>query len=206
MTEITTSPARAEHPVSTAMHLLVCLLLTDDEHGGLSPGDKAELRRMDPAGVLPPAAWRLLSQPRIEDGIAALGGGIARREANERAFAVLIGTMLEAGQSRPRPIGEALAKPSESDDPRRRQGYSKDRFIRLLRARGPAEVAHEARQAARWCKAKGAAFCFDDGGTKRNGFGPFLLDAALDHDAPAERRAHAIARDYFANLPPEKDT
>ena len=73
------------------------------------------------------------------------------------------------------------------------------RFLLLLRARGPEETAHHARQAARWCAVQGAAVRFADR-YGADGFGGFLLAAALDL-ASAERRAHAIARDYFRNLP-----
>jgi hypothetical protein len=150
------------------------------EQNGLPPGELAELRRMDPRGVLPPACWRLLD---------------ARGTEQERAWALVIRTMLDAGLDAggtgARPIGAVLADPGGGAS-----GYAEQRFVRLLRARGLAEITHEARQAARWCAVHAAHPRFTDtrGG---DGFGRFILAAALDPDE-AERRAHVIARDFFA--------
>jgi hypothetical protein len=156
------------------------------EQNGLPPGELAELRRMDPRGVLPPACWRLL---------ATLD---ARGTEQERAWALVIRTMLDArldaGGTSARPIGAVLADPDPVD--RRASGYAEQRFVRLLRARGLAEITHEARQAARWCAVHAAHPRFTD--TRgRDGFGRFILAAALGHQ-DTEARAHAIARDFFA--------
>jgi hypothetical protein len=158
---------------------------------------------MEPDVTLPPALWRLLVLPDVKQAVAALSATEADHEAAERGFGILVRTMLEAGTLGSRPVGAALAKPVATDNPQRQPCYPEARMVRLLRARGHAEVAQEARQAARWCAAQGALLRFTDRGKIPNGFGRFLLDAVLERDESAERRAHAIARDYFANLPRE---
>jgi hypothetical protein len=201
MNNLSTQPAQIDHPVSAAIKHLSLLFQRDDEKGGLPPGDKAELRRMEPDDTLPPALWRLLVRPDVEQAVAELWATGADREAAERGFAIVVRTMLEAGTLGSRPVGAALAKPVETDNPQRQPCYPEARMVRLLRARGRAEVAQEARQAARWCAMQGALLRFTDRGKTPNGFGRFLLEAALKRNDRAERRAHAIARDYFANLP-----
>jgi len=157
------------------------LLDRQRDEGGLSPGDRAELRRMDPTGAaLPPALWRLLT---IRDVAAALPEHDA--EPFERAFAVLIQVMAEIGAVGDPSVGATLAA----------SAYAEQRFVRLLRARGLVDVAHQARLAAQWCAGKGIRLRFRDR-YRHDGFGPFILDAALGRES-ADRRAHAIARDYF---------
>lgn len=169
-------------PVDVAVDRLVRLLVHERDDGGLSSGDRAELRRMDPLdAALPPALWRLLAVPEVETAIGIVASG--DRETAERAFAILVQVLAEAGASGRAPsrtIGKVLA---ETD-------YAEARFVRLLRARDREDVAFETRQAARWCATKGAAFHVA-------GFSRFVLDAALMRK-DADRRAHAIARDYFA--------
>jgi hypothetical protein len=161
---------------------LVWLLARERGEGGLSPGDCAELRRMDPLdAALPPVLWRLLTWPEVETAIRIVAEG--ERETAERAFGIIIQAIAEAGVSGNTRIGKALAE----------TGYAEARFVRLLRARGPErleDVAFEARQAAHWCAVKGAR-------VHLAGFSRFILDAALGRDA-ADRSSHAIARDYFA--------
>lgn len=160
--------------IDMAIGRLVRLLVHERDEGGISSGDRAELRRMDPLGAaLPPALWRLLTLPEL----ATASGD---RETAERAFAIVVQAIAEAGASSRTPIGRALAE----------TGYAEARFVRLLRARGLEDVAFETRQAARWCAVKGTAF-------QITGFSRFVLDAALRRDG-ADNRAHAIARDYFA--------
>ena len=161
---------------------LAGLLARSHEDGGLPKGELAVLRRMDPAGVLPPACWRLLLTMR------------APKPAEERAWALLIATMVDACGAAVATIGTALAGGEE-----RGPAYAEGRFVRLLRARGLNEVAHEARQAARWCGAQGRSIRFTDH-RRSDGFGPFILAAALCLDGDAERRAHTLARDYFSTL------
>ena len=174
-------------------HLAAVLGRKPDE-GGLAPGDRAELRHMDPLGpALPGAAWRLLTAGKVAAGIAAIGGDIDRAE---RATAILIQAMLETGTDGATPIGKALAD----------SNYAEQRFVRLLRARGLADVALETRCAARWCGGKGVRVRFGRGDGSP-GCARFVLDAALDR-AAAERQAHTMARDYFRaiNRPNDAET
>jgi hypothetical protein len=177
MSQATEMPLR--NPVDVALDRLMRLLVHERDDGGLSSGDRAELRRMDPLdAALPPALWRLLTVPEVETAIGIVASG--DRETAERAFAIVVQAIAEAGASGRTPIGRVLAETR----------YAEARFVRLLRARGREDVAFETRQAARWCAAKGAAF-------QVAGFSRFVLDAALVRK-DADRRAHAIARDYFA--------
>lgn len=169
-----------ERPPNPAIGRLAFLFARDHDENGLSPGDRAELRRMDSDAVLPPAFWRQIVTLEI------------RNEREERAWAILIQAMLEASSPEAEPVGIVLAHGERA--------YAESRFIRLLRARGRRDVAHEVRQATRWCAAQGRRLRFADRRRSFDGFGPFILAAAQDHDDEAERRAHAIARDYFSTL------
>lgn len=177
-----------QNAIEPAIKHLVSVLTRDREEAGLSPGDLAELRRMDPSGsVFPPALWRLLTATNVAAGVTALGG---RREQAERAFACLILAMIEVGgPAGGQSIGRALAGTD----------YAEQRFILLLRARGMREVAAEARSAVRWCTTKGARVRFDAWG-----FAGFVLDAALERPS-ADNKAHAMARDYFTGPKIETD-
>lgn len=191
------SPAHAE--IAHAIRQLTMLIDT------LPRGDAAELRRMDPGETLPPAAWRLLTDPLVSDTCRALARGGDRADA-ERAFAILIAAMAETGTAGGPAlrIGEALR-----GDPQSGSAYSEDRFVRLLRARGAYETGFHVRLATRWCVVKGRAPRFigrPSGSENRvadNEFGPFILFAALGDDEKAARCAHAIARDYFFQQVPE---
>lgn len=203
MTE-TRAAARPASAVDTGLSHLLGVFGQTPDAGGLSPGDRAELRRMDPLGdALPPALWRLLTEPAVVDAIGALETG--NRRAAEQAVAIVVQAMAEAVGPGGVRIGRGLA----GDDPNRKE-YAEDRFVQLLRARGLQDVAFRVRQAVQWCAAKGVAVRFiDDRGA--NGFARFVLAAALRHDREAERRSHEIARDYFtppaapAPLSPDQD-
>lgn len=168
-----------ERPPNPEIRRLAGLFTRDRDENGLSPGDRAELRRMESDGVLPPAFWRQIVTLETKN------------EGEERAWAILIQAMLEAGSPEAEPIGRALAHGEGA--------YAEARFIRLLRARGHKDVAHEVRQATRWCAAQGRRLRFSDR-RSRDGLGPFILAAAQGDKEEAERRAHTIARDYFSTL------
>lgn len=180
-----TPPTSRQSAANQAIGHFAGLFERTREAAGLSPGELAELRRMDPNGVLPSPCWRLLGH--VED---------MHGEPQERAWALLIRTMLEAGGSAQPglPIGAALSAAEGGND-----AYAEQRFIRLLRARRLDDIAHEARQAARWCVSRGRRIDFRDQARRPNGFGGFILAAALNDKDAAARRAHAIARDYFAS-------
>ena len=134
-----------------------------------------------PGGALAPPMWRLLTAPAPHVWLDCLSP--ARRENGERALAVVAQAMLGAGTPGGDAIGKALA----------RTGYAEQRFTRLLRAAGLPAIADEALGAARWCGVKSAGLSF----TARSSFGRFILAAALG-GPERDRRAHAIARDFYA--------
>ncbi len=178
-----------DDPTGAALRHLVGLMRREREEAGFASGDLAELRHMDPLGAaLPPVLWRLLTEPTIEKAITAAP---ANREATERGFAIVIQVMAEAGPLGETPIGTALAE----------TGYAEQRFVRLLRTADapPPSIASEARLAARWCATQGVRVRFTDE-YRNDGFGPFILAAALGHQEAADRRAHTIARAYFRAL------
>jgi len=178
--------------INAAVLHLLSMIEREREEAGLSPADRAELRRMDPQGTLPPALWRLLTANAVANGVTALG---AEWEQAERAVASLVQVMLEAGgPPEPHSIGRALAETN----------YAEQRFVLLLRARGPRDVAAQARTAVRWCTTEGIRVRFPDSGGRKNGFAAFILDASLDRPG-ADSRAHAMARDYFTGTQPQND-
>jgi len=167
--------------IQAAVSHLIALIARGPDEAGLSPGDCAELRRMDPQGTFPPVMWRLLTAKAVAGGVTALGG---ERQRAERAVASLVQAMLEAGGS-----------PDTN--------YAEQRFILLLQARGARDVAAQARTVVRWCATKGVRIRFADSDRER-GFAGFILAAALDWPG-ANSRAHSMARDYFAGSKPQDD-
>lgn len=172
--------------INTAVNWLSARIGRPDDSGGLSTGDLAALRRME--APLPPAFWRLLSQQSVQQALPKLS---FRNDPSdtEQAFAIVMQIMAEIGGQGSVPVGRALA----------RSGYAEARFVKFLRARGNADVAREAGAVARWCAGKGDKPMMADAGRRRNGIAAFVLYAALRSDEEAERRAHAIARDYYAS-------
>lgn len=182
----TTTPGRMQDLAGAAVAHLASRLARTPSEGGLSPGDLAEMRRTDPHGPLPPVMWRLLTADSLQDWLGSTAG--STRERAERALAVVAQAVVLAGTPGALSIGKALGA----------TGYAEQRFVRLLRARGPDDVAHTALAAARWCATKAAALGITAGPGR---FGHFILAAALDLP-DADRRAHTIARDYFATPAP----
>lgn len=176
------SGSSAEQVVEAALEQAASHFARDREAGGLSTGDRAELRRLDPAKPLVAAFWRLVTDARIEEAVARLSQTMPRDRA-ERAFATLFQALAELGNPYGGdPVGRVLAETK----------YAEARLVHLLRARGD-EVAVEAAAVARWCAANGRRVRL----TGPNGFGTFILSAAPDDPERTERCAHAIARDYF---------
>jgi hypothetical protein len=161
-------------------------LFTLDQTGRplIGTGPAAELRRMDPAApTLPPAFWACLLAHVPEPLRSFDAGGTAiPHERAERAWAVILNGLAvmtpEPHQPRAR-IGEVL----------RDTGYSEPRFVRLLRAEGPA-LPQEAGIACRWLRAKGRPIDWID-------FGRFIHARMTGNHDQAERHAHRMARAYF---------
>ena len=181
------SAAAAERPLDLAgdaVFDIATFLVRPPEENGLSAGDRAELRRMDPLDAgLPPAMWKLLTREKVASYVASHARDSRWQSQAERALAVVTQAVLEAGAPGESPIGRALGQ----------SGYSEQRFVRLLRARELSDLATQVRQAARWCAVQGAGLrCTGGPGS----FGRYILAAAL-RPQEADWRAHAIARDYF---------
>ena len=179
-----TTVTRNERLDEVVRHL-ASMIASQPEAGGLASGDKAALRHFTGESP-PPAFWRLASGKPLAGLIAELARGGDGTEL-ELAFATLMQAMALLGPlafvREPAELGEALA----------RSGYSEPRFVRLLRARGPA-LAREIGTAARWCAQKGQAVAWP--GAAR------LILAAFAPGRPfdPEREGHRQARFYYAAI------
>ncbi len=169
MTEATPPPAETTAVLSLVHNL-------DRERLGTGP--LAALRRMEPAGVLPPAFWRVLIEhvpESLRDGPPA-----------ERAWAAIInGIALMAPRPHEHKVhpGTALAT----------TGYSEPRFVRLLRAEGPG-AATEIRTACRWLSTKAQPVDWVL-------FARFILSRLhprFSGDDHQDRQTNSLARAYFA--------
>lgn len=94
----------------------------------LGPGDLADLRRLRPDDLGHPAFWRLAADVLEPAGLLP-GGGPARDRAEARWAASLsaVARLYKLHRAK-RSLGEALGA----------AGYAELRFVRLLRAQGPA--------------------------------------------------------------------
>jgi len=142
----------------------------------LSPGDMADLRRLDPDDPAAPGFWKVVVG-HLEPGAVLEYFGPARDEA-ERRWAVILSCMaITQRQYRPgRRLGEALGA----------SGLSELRFVRLLRAHGPA-LANALRLVARFLASKAEPLDWAD-----------LVRLVLSDDRPwAEPVRRQLARDYY---------
>lgn len=138
------------------------------------PGDRAELRRLEPDDFNRPAFWRLLAEHVPDD--------LRRGDAAEQRWAMLLHCMAVMAplhhQPRQAP-GRVLA---EADWP-------EGRMEQLLRARGD-QVWPTLRRLCRFLAARGIGLDWVD-------FAGFVL---ADDEEEAERHRHRIARAYYAAL------
>jgi hypothetical protein len=162
---------------------IAILIGSESDEGGLGTGDEAELRRFT-GERLPLAFWRLAFRKDVEPLIDDLAGGGSRNPI-ELAFATLMKAMALMGPLARAPERQELGAAVALD------GYSEARFVRLLRARGPALV-REIETAVRWCQAKGRGIAW--AGTAR------LLLAAFAPGRPfdPEQQSRHQARAYYA--------
>ncbi len=110
----------------------------------VSPGDLADLRRINSDEPASPAFWRIVTSFL---GAYVPGAGTARDEEESRWASILSAmAVLEGLHLAEVPLGRALAA----------AGLSETRFVRLLRARGPA-LRKQLRELARFMAAKAAA-------------------------------------------------
>lgn len=142
----------------------------------LSPGDLAELRRLDPEQPFAPSLFKVLAL-HLEDTGYLPEDGPARDEA-ERCFAAILAGLAHLGPFHQpgRPLGMALAS----------AGASELRLVRLLRHHAGA-LRSTAILMARYLAARGEPTDFTD-------MARLLLSDGRDH-AQAVRRQ--IARDYY---------
>ncbi|MDR3518480.1 MAG: type I-E CRISPR-associated protein Cse2/CasB [Azospirillaceae bacterium] len=144
----------------------------------LGTGPLAQLRRMDPLGVPPPAFWPLFFEVVDPE---------AKGESTERAWAIIVQAMAMMGPEAHqggRRAGRALAD----------SGYPEGRFVRLLRGSGEA-LATEVRTLSRWCLAKGLGFDWTD-------LAALILARQAGDPERADRAVLRLARSYFQPAAP----
>ena len=149
--------------------------LTRDQYaeGGISTGDLAELRRIDPQEPFTPALWKILLKfvPNHE----------RLSERQERQWAILLmamGTCVGL-HSPATPFGEALAK----------AGWSELRFVRLMEARGE-HLVKQIRRLSQYLASKNQEADWSDAA--------WLL--FVQEGKKATKIRQNIARDYYKRL------
>ena len=141
-------------------------------------GALAELRRMT-GDLLPPAFWRLYLWDDVPVELREPRGHVD--EGVDRAWAALIRAMVEMApnpHSFEKTFGAALAE----------TGYSEDRFVRLLRAKGD-DLARELRVAGAWLSRAGVKADWERPAR--------LLLRCLGPSVKHQIASHRMARDYF---------
>lgn len=144
--------------------------LLASEH--FSPGDRAELRRLEPDDFNRPAFWRLL--------VGHVPEGFRRTEAVEARWAMLLhGMALMAPQHQQggRSVGRALAE----------AGLPESRLEQFLRARGPQQWP-ALRRLCQFLAARAVPIDWIE-------FSNLIL---ADNDNTAEEQRRRIARGYYA--------
>jgi CRISPR system Cascade subunit CasB len=166
----------AREPRESMATTVACLARALD---GLSPGDLAELRRMDPEDPGCPGFWKVVVSDLEPAGVLPAGGPLLD-QAERRWAAVLQAMAIAHGFHQPGArLGAALAE----------AGFSELRFTRLLRARD--NGLHDGvRLAARFLAAKGQVADF-------RGIADLVLSEGRPYSEDVRRR---IARDYYRTL------
>lgn len=137
MNDQPTDDSKTEQTLTSTVHKIAGFLARGDHEGGVSTGDLAELRRIDPEEPYTPALWKLLLSRVPEQH--------RRGNESERRWAILLMAMAHcAGLHDPKTaFGAALAE----------AGWSELRFVRLLRARGD-NLDKELRRLAQYLASK----------------------------------------------------
>ena len=147
-----------------------------DGESGLSTGDMAELRRVEPDEPYTPALWKLMVDLDLEQ----TPGWLSSEERETRWAALMMGMAMNAGlHDYQTPLGDALAE----------AGWSELRFVRLLRARGT-RLVEEVRRMAQYLGSKDQRADWTDVGR--------LLFSQQGDAADSYRRD--IARKYYRAL------
>jgi CRISPR system Cascade subunit CasB len=157
--------------------LIYRLVHTMDEL--LTPGEVAELRRLQPEQPGSPAFYKIAAIHLSGDDFWRIGG--SDLDEIERRWAVILSSMAHTkGLHQPGSrLGKALAE----------AGFHELRFVRLLRA-SDARLLKAVSSAARFLAAKAEPFDFAD-----------LARLVESNDRPwAESFRRNVARGYYANL------
>ncbi len=143
----------------------------------MAPGDRAQLRRLRPGEVEPPAFWRLTSGVLLSE-FSSLGE--RTQEARERAWGLVAAAMARSGMryDSKRRLGRAMAD----------AGISELRLLRLLRA-DTGQLPAQAHSVVQLLSSKGQAIHWID-------FARLILSSGRSDQESARRQ---IARDYFSN-------
>lgn len=145
------------------------------DEGLIGPGDRAELRRLNPASPDRAVFWRVMAQYGPADHELS--------EEEERRWAIVLSGMARLPHQQGRRLGRVLAE----------AGFPEQRLEHLLRAEGVKELAPAVRRLAQFLKAKNQPidWCALAG-----------LILAADPEK-IERARRAIARDYYRH--PKKE-
>jgi CRISPR system Cascade subunit CasB len=166
--------APAALPLRMTIHKIASFLSRDQYgEGGISKGDLAELRRIDPKEPFTPALWKILLE-YVSDHEEIL-------PERERRWAILLMAMATCAglHSYETSFGKALAQ----------AGWSELRFVRLMEARGD-NLVKEIRRLAQYMASKNQQADWSDAA--------WLL-FVQDGDKVGDVRQN-IARDYYKQL------
>lgn len=169
----TSTEPSTDHGLSSTVHAIASYLNRDEYEGGISTGDLAQLRRIDPDEPYTPALWRILLEYVPDDD--KLSG------ERERRWAILLMAMATcAGLHDPSTdFGTALAE----------AGWSELRFVRLLEARGDS-LDKQLRRLAQYLASKDQPANWADAAW-------LLFVQEGEHAADTRQR---IARSYYRRL------
>lgn len=143
----------------------------------MPPGDRAQLRRLRPGELEPPAFWRLVTGVLAPEFHSL---GQSATEARERSWGLIAAAMARTGMNfdSKRKLGKAMAD----------SGISEVRLLRLLRA-DSGQLPAQAHSVAQLLASKGQAIHWID----------FALLILSQGRSDQERARRQIARDYFSN-------
>lgn len=165
----------ASTDLTATVHEIAGYLSRDPYAGGISTGDLAELRRIDPEEPFTPALWKILLEyhPNHE----------ALDEEDERRWALLLMAMGNCAGLHNRSVsfGAALAE----------AGWSELRFVRLMDATGDSLVKH-LRRLSQYLASKDQPADWSDAA--------WLLFVQRDDEGKREKANEIrqnIARDYY---------
>ena len=161
-------------PLRITVHKIANYMQRDEySEGGISTGDLAELRRIDPEEPFTPALWKVLLKYVPDDDRLS--------EEQERQWAILLMAMAHCvGLHKPgASFGAALAE----------AGWSELRFVRLMEAEGD-HLVKQIRRLAKYLSSKNQEADWSDAA--------WLL--FVQEGKKATKIRQNIARDYYKRL------